>query len=199
MTSADRITEPCPGIRIWSAFSPEHKVDLGSSAVLTAEGWWIFDPIPIDPDQSGPAFDRVAGVLLTNANHERDSARWCDRFGCRRWAAPDAVGLPDGIERWSGPDPFPGWILVPLSGGASGETAFLRPERSLLVVGDALVNLPERGLEVLPDKYCTDPIRLRQSLRQLPVADLILTAHGTPFTAQEYSSLSRLWNAPAGG
>jgi len=189
MTPADRIDEPLEGIRIWSAFSPEHRVELGSSAVLTPEGWWVFDPIPIVPAPVEPLFDRVAGIVLTNANHERDSVRWCDRFACRRWAAPDADGLPEGIERWTRSDPFPGWVLIPLAGGAPGETAFFRPERSLLVVGDALVNLPGRGLEILPDKYCTNPTQLRRSLRHLPMADLVLTAHGAPFTGREVSTL----------
>lgn len=199
MTPTDRIDEPFPGIRTWSAFSPGHRVDLGSTAVLTAEGWWIFDPIPISPTASGTPFERVAGILLTNANHERDSARWCDRLGCRRWAAPEAEGLPEGIPRWTGSDPFPGWILIPLVGGASGETAFLRTDRSLMVVGDALVNLPGRGLEVLPDKYCTDPLRLRRSLRRLPPVDLILPAHGAPIVSADFAALVRTWDVPGGG
>ena len=189
MTPAERIHEPFPGIRTWSAFSPEHRVELGSSAVLTPEGWWVFDPIPVADPEAGPRFDRVAGILLTNANHERDSARWCERFGCQRWASPDATGLPEGIPRWFPPNPFPDWILIPLPGGAPGETAFLRPDRSLVVVGDALVNLPERGLEMLPDKYCTDPIRLRHALRSIPFVDLLLPAHGAPFTGRELSTL----------
>jgi hypothetical protein len=57
------------------------------------------------------------------------------------------------------------------------------------VVGDALVNLPGRGLEILPDKYCTNPTQLRRSLRHLPMADLVLTAHGAPFTGREVSTL----------
>lgn len=198
MTPANRIAEPFPGIRTWSAFSTEHRVDLGSSAVLTPEGWWVFDPIPIAADASGPRFDRVVGIVLTNANHERDSARWCDRFGCQRWAAPDAEGIPDEVGRWTGSDPFWGWIMIPLPGGAPGEAAFLRPDRSLLVVGDALVNLPGRGLEVLPDKYCTDPARLRQSLRRLPSVDLILPAHGTPIPPAEFAALARTWDATGG-
>ncbi len=198
MTPADHVDEPFPGLRTWSAFSPEHRVDLGSTAVLTPEGWWVFDPIPIAPDASGPRFDQVAGLLLTNANHERDSARWCDRFGCRRWAAPEAGGLPGGVARWTGPDPFPGWILIPLPGGAPGETAFFRPDRSLLVVGDALVNLPGRGLEVLPDKYCADPVELRRSLRRLPSVDRILPAHGAPIAWETFASLARTWDTPGG-
>ena len=198
MTPADRIDEQHPGIRTWSAFSPEHRVDLGSSAVLTPEGWWVFDPIPIAAGAPDPGFDRVAGILLTNANHERDSARWSDRFGCRRWAAPEAGGLPEGVARWTGDDPFPGWILIPLPGGATGETAFLRSDRSLLVVGDALVNLPGRGLEVLPDRYCTDPARLRRALKRLPTVDRILPAHGTPIRPEEFTALARTWDAPGG-
>jgi glyoxylase-like metal-dependent hydrolase (beta-lactamase superfamily II) len=56
------------------------------------------------------------------------------------------------------------------------------------VVGDALINLAPHGLMLLPDKYCTDPARLKTSLRRLldlPI-QRIFFAHGNPinFSAQ---------------
>ena len=48
------------------------------------------------------------------------------------------------------------------------------------VFGDAVVHLPERGLELLPDKYCTDPAALRISLAGVPAFERAVFAHGQP-------------------
>jgi glyoxylase-like metal-dependent hydrolase (beta-lactamase superfamily II) len=51
-----------------------------------------------------------------------------------------------------------------------------------LVVGDALINLAPHGLMPLPDKYCTDPAKLKTSLRRLldlPIRRIFF-AHGDP-------------------
>jgi hypothetical protein len=44
------------------------------------------------------------------------------------------------------------------------------------------VNLVERGLELLPDRYCTDPRRLRESLSRLTQVPFqrAVFAHGEP-------------------
>jgi glyoxylase-like metal-dependent hydrolase (beta-lactamase superfamily II) len=65
-------------------------------------------------------------------------------------------------------------------GGGPAETAFRIPALDLVIFGDAVVNLPGRALELLPDKYCADPARLRAGLRQLvasPFARAVF-AHG---------------------
>jgi hypothetical protein len=69
-----------------------------------------------------------------------------------------------------------------LAGGAPGESAWGLRERNLVVVGDAVVNLAGRGLELLPDKYCTDPKRLRESLVVVVAGgwERMLMAHGEP-------------------
>jgi len=54
------------------------------------------------------------------------------------------------------------------------------------VLGDAVVNLKGRGLELLPDKYCTDPKRLRESLRVVVAGgwERMLMAHGEPLGSE---------------
>jgi hypothetical protein len=67
-------------------------------------------------------------------------------------------------------------------GGTRGELAFRCPERSLVVLGDAVTNLPRYGLNLLTKKYCQDQERLAHSLRQLifePFEQLLM-AHGQP-------------------
>ena len=87
-----------------------------------------------------------------------------------------------------------GFEKIPLPGAGEGETAYFHPESKTLVVGDALINLPPFGLTLLPDKYCTDPVQLRQSVRrlsQLPI-ERIFFAHGAPIVHSGTSQLSPL-------
>jgi len=194
MTPVERIEEVLPGIRRWSAFSPAHRVELSSTAVCTASGWWIFDPIPVvNPEGLWNEPGSVAGIILTNENHERDAAAWASRCHAHLWAAPEArLALP-AVSRWLPAVPtLQEWYLIPLPGGPPGETAFFLPDRSLLILGDAVVNLPGRELEVLPDKYCQDPRQLRESLRHLPPAEQALFAHGTPLIGQASARLTAL-------
>jgi hypothetical protein len=178
MCPAQTVHRVLPHVRRWSAYSPAHRVELTSHAVQTAQGWWIFDPIPLESPPFSPG--EIAGILLTNDNHERDCAAWATLYGVDCWAAAEAVDLPAWVRRWNRPGPFLGWQWIPLPGGAPGETAFHDPDRSLLILGDAVVNLPGRLLEILPDKYCRDPRQLRESLRLLPAVETALVAHGEP-------------------
>lgn len=178
-----------PGVLRWSAYSPAHKVELTSHAVAIGAGTGlVFDPIPLTAEiwdwfpPAGPPL----GIVLTNDNHERDAAAWRALFPIPVWAPPEFTATPPGLQKWNtGPNPqspYQDWDIVPLPGGAPGESAWSCAARSLVVFGDAVVNLDGRALELLPDKYCTDPGRLRESLRELVKRGFenALFAHGRP-------------------
>lgn len=188
-----------PGVWHWSVFSPHHKVELASSAIRTRSGWWIFDPIPLH--SSGEIFllgEPIAGIVLTNANHERNAQSLAARWKTTIWANPDAH-LNFKVIPTSETSSLlqEDWAVVSVPGGALGETVFHLAEKALLVIGDAVVNLPERGLELLPEKYCEDQIRLRQSLLLLPECEHALFAHGTPIIGNAYKKLQALWQTPS--
>lgn len=86
----------------------------------------------------------------------------------------------------------PEWKAFPLPGGAPGEMAFQHVSRSLMVFGDAVVNLPERGLELLPAKYCRDQAELRCSLRTLPPFERAVFAHGQPLLSAASERIAAL-------
>jgi hypothetical protein len=78
--------------------------------------------------------------------------------------------------------PFPEWRAFPLAGGGPGETAFFLADRSLMVFGDAVINLPGRNLELLPPKYCSNADSLRASVLQLTAShpfEHAVFAHGS--------------------
>lgn len=188
------LPEVLPGVFRWSAYSPAHKVELTSHAVWDGTRCVVFDPIPLPEGTVIPGRwpDRI---VLTNENHGRDAAAWCARFKIDAWASSEAdldLDLPD-LRRWDdSAGPLEGWDLIRLPGGPGGETAFHFPARSLVVFGDAVVHLPGRGLELLPDKYCQDPARLRASLRQLPTFENAVFAHGDPLLGNASTRIAEL-------
>ena len=69
-----------------------------------------------------------------------------------------------------------------------------------MLFGDALVHLPSRGLELLPDKYCTNPVALRlalQSLVQRVPFENAVFAHGSPLLGNARAAIAAL--LPASG
>lgn len=174
------------GIWRWNAFSPHHQVDLTSHLVWDGVNCIVFDPLPLSDSlwASWPLPIMPDFLITTNANHQRAVASWLNRFPKAAYRAGDGwsqtelarddsqglvtVGIPVG------------WSVHRLTGGAPGETALHCPKMDLLVFGDAVVHLPSRGLELLPDKYCMNPVELRRSLLTLPPAERALFAHGTP-------------------
>jgi hypothetical protein len=183
--AAAALAQPFPGVFRWAAFSPAHRVELTSHAVVLGGRLFVFDPIPL----AAPAVAALlaaapaAAIVLTNENHARTAEAWRRRTGAPVWAAPDAgLELP-GVNRLPLAAGFwEGWHLHDLAGGAGGEVALRGAALDLVVAGDALVNLPGRGLEVLPAKYCRDPAALRARLRALAAAPFgrLVMAHGGP-------------------
>jgi len=184
MTPAKDFEEILPGVIRWEQYSPEHKCELTSHAVLHERNLWIFDPIPLAPLRVRDLLLRSnrLRILRTNENHLRDTVAWMKL----------PATLQPGADRPT--VTFGPWKPIPLPGGAPGETAFFLEEASLLVLGDAVVNLPKRKLEILPDKYCTDPALLRSELRGLCSLKFenLLLAHGSPVIGGAWKKVEAL-------
>jgi glyoxylase-like metal-dependent hydrolase (beta-lactamase superfamily II) len=181
----------------WQVFSPEHRCELTANAVLADGRWFLFDPLPLAAPACETLLQRgpVAAVVLTNANHERAAARWRELTGAPVWTDAGATLKLPGVQRF---DPaagiWEGWEIHRLTGGAPGEIALRREEASLVVLGDAVFDLPRHGLGVLPEKYCTDRPRLLTALRELvrrPFERAAL-AHGGPLHPEAARRLASL-------
>lgn len=173
-----------PTLLEWSAYSPQVKT------TLTAHAWShdgkvvLIDPIPGDAavEKALLKLGRPVLIIATNANHDRAIPDWKDRLAIPVAASALAVkdlGFKPEVILESCPL-LHGLHPIPLPGAPTGEHALHSREQKLLIVGDALVNLPETGLAPLPDKYCTDPARLRTALADLAQIDFdtIAFAHG---------------------
>jgi glyoxylase-like metal-dependent hydrolase (beta-lactamase superfamily II) len=181
-----------PSVWEWSAFSPAHRVDLTAHLVAAAGGFVAVDPFGAPWSWNG---GRIVAVALTNGNHDREAAAWGHFHECPVWVPAGAGSTVEGARGFArGESPFAGWESFPLDGGGPGETAFLVPTLGLAVFGDAVVNLPGRALELLPDKYCSDPAALRASLRRLVATPFsrAVFAHGTPLESGAAARIAAL-------
>lgn len=175
------------GLWHWQAYEPAVKCDLSACAVQTADGVILVDPFPFfDP----LPFGEPSAVFITSANHARTSEDVRQRFGVPVFAPAKAARELD--LRIDGEPTLGGVKVIDMDGAGPGEVAYLFDR--VLCLGDAVVNLADFGFGLLPDKYCTDPIKLRASLRNLLSFDFdILTfAHGAPILENARHRLSTL-------
>jgi len=168
----------------WSVYSPSVKTELFSHALVSDEKVVLVDPVM--PDAATLTAINKLGtpgvILLTSGNHER-SARELSRFlhipvaspalAVREFSFKPDIIVDDLKQIY-------GIVPVALTGAAIGEHAYYCPQSQTLIVGDALLHLPD-GVIVLPDKYCTDPKQLKSSLGKLSSLNIALLgfAHGS--------------------
>jgi glyoxylase-like metal-dependent hydrolase (beta-lactamase superfamily II) len=187
---------------VWSVYEPSVKCEIGCTALRTSSGWVVIDPVPL----ADAAWEELLAeaplraILITNGNHVRDAANLAKRHEVPIVTAPDTRR--DIAELRPEVALLPGELLygiraIPIPGATAGETAFFS-STGVLVLGDAVINTStERGLEFLPDKYCTDAKQNRESLRKLLALDFnILTlAHGAPVVDRAKAKLTALLNS----
>ncbi len=104
-----------PGLQVWSRYDAESRVPFWSTRIVCNGTEIVLDP-------TGPVHGASPdGILLTSANHERDSALWQQHFGCPRCGFEE-TGRELGIEHANPSDIFPAeWDWIPLPGAAVGE------------------------------------------------------------------------------
>ncbi len=181
-----------PELAIWHGFNPEVRCDCGSSAVLTSEGWIVFDPIPLARDAWAELLRqaRVKAIALTSGNHQRDSLALKKILGVPIVAPEPARGEIEADEWLKDGDMLAGFSLIGLPGAAIGEAAWCDGKH--LVMGDALIHFDP--LSLLPDKYCTDPAELRRSAQKLLMTEFqtVLFAHGLPIVSHAREKIAAL-------
>lgn len=194
----DRLT---PTLSIWHRYDPKVKADLFSTALKTAAGLWLIDPIASLPD----ALEGVkgAGIIVTNDNHARAAADFATRLAVPIYASAETRDGLEGSEirrLEDGQAIALGLTAITIAGAPPGEMALHHAsDGGTLVVGDALINMESHGFTFLPAKYCKNAKLMRRSLHRLVEYSFerILFAHGTPIVSRAHSRLVALLNANA--
>jgi hypothetical protein len=180
---------------IWYTYDPTVKADLFSTAFAARNELTVVDPIVL-PNPYRTELDslgRIANIVVTNANHLRDTLNFsysASIFAPSELNAELTLNhaLSDGLQ--VGP-----FRAIKIDGAADGEFALYHPDDSgALIVGDALINFEPHGFDLLPRKYCTDQRRMIRSLRRLLDLDFnrIFFAHGNPIVTRARERLASL-------
>jgi len=196
---AGKVAHVSASLASWSVHEPAIRTDVTATAALTADGWWIVDPVPIRSATLKRLLgDRmVIGILLTNENHERSAHALAGSLRVQVHAHEATRGRmerePDHFFR-DGTTLRGGLRVVHLPGASKGESAFVDDGNRAILVGDSLINLKETGFTFLPDKYCENPSQMKKSLgRLLDFEFSVLTfAHGPPLASKAKQRLQEL-------
>ena len=199
MTSADELLFASPGLALWHAFEPAVKAELFSTALTTPRGLLLIDPIPLAKlaREELLALGRVAGIIVTNANHWRASVDWARQLHVPASAhaslAPTAPCPFTPVHHRQ--KIFDAVEVIEIPGAAPGEIALYDPGHGgSIIVGDALIHFDPYGFTFLPAKYCTNHKEMLCSLRELGNyrAERIFFAHGTPILSKAGERLEHL-------
>ena len=178
------------GLAVWHGFDPEVRCECSSTAVLTGQGWVIFDPIPLSVAAWAEllAVAKVHAIALTSGNHQRDSLALRPVLKTSIHAPDTAQGEIEADVWCKEGDAVAGFFLIGLPGGAPGEAAWCDGRH--LIVGDALIHLDQ--LELLPDKYCSNSAELRKSIKKLWGLEFesVFFAHGLPLLSQAHRKIA---------
>jgi glyoxylase-like metal-dependent hydrolase (beta-lactamase superfamily II) len=204
MTPPAELQQITRNLLFWQSYDPQVKADLSSAAIITSDGIFLVDPIPL----ADSALDQlrqtgsVAGVIITNANHLRASAQFSALFSVpiyTRGTFSDTAALPIAkIE--DGTTICHALAVIAIEGAAPGEVALCSTaEAGALILGDALINFEPHGFTFLPRKYCSNQKQMRRSLRKLLAYkfERIFFAHGTPVLSQGRTRLRQLLDSTA--
>ena len=185
MASAPEIEHVASGLFIWRVYDPAIKAELFSTGLRADSGTYLLDPIPLAPDAMAEirAMRKVAGIVLTNENHDRAATYFAETFKAPIYRNGTlAVGTLTPIQ---------------IEGGPAGEIAIYSSQgNGTMVIGDALINFDPYGFAFLPAKYCMDAKAMRRSLKKLLdySFERLLFAHGMPILKGARERLEHLLN-----
>jgi glyoxylase-like metal-dependent hydrolase (beta-lactamase superfamily II) len=185
----DRIAS---NIAIWHSYDSAVKAERYSSCLLTSQTAYLVDPIPLHNEALDELVGscRVAGIIITNCNHRRASAKFAEQFSVPVFAHREALtnNEPGKFSRVADGDKIcEGLRVIGIEGAADGEIALhYLSDGGTFIIGDALINLEPYGFTFLPAKYCLKQKQMRRSLRKLLgyKTERILFAHGTPILSR---------------
>ena len=165
--------EIVPDVLTWAWFSEPHGYNFNGYLVRHAEGNICVDPVPPDAaDLAEIVRLGVTKILLTNRNHSRAANVVRARTDAKTFIHRDDAaharrqGAEIDGELKVGESIGP-LTIVAVPGKSPGEVALHRPERRLLIVGDAVIGNPPGQCGLLREKVMDDPARLKRSVRKL--------------------------------
>lgn len=204
MEPAKRLKEISKHLLGWSSFHTQWKIDFDSYAIKTPDGVILVDPMKPTPAvlKQLESLGEILGVYLTNAHHDRDADWFRKHFEVQVYAhekaKPDCDTKIDILVLDD--EKLPGGVrALHLPGSSASETAlFAKLDGGIVLMGDALMNLRDSGLTLLPDQYLEDRKQALASLRKLLDLDfkVITFAHGDPLVTDAKKQIADFLKKP---
>ena len=188
-----------PGLYGWGRFQKLWGYDFNGTALVSAEGVVITDPIaPTDAElEALRALGQPVDVVLLNADHARASAEVAAALGAPVWipAADHALLTQPDLRTYGAGHVFRGgWVAHAIPHHKTpGEMVLHHPGRGVLVVGDAVIGDPVTGLRFVPAKKLPDRDAARAALRPLLALDFDALLLGDGFVLPQggHAALTR--------
>ncbi len=199
----DRIAS---NIAIWHGYDSAVKAELYSTCLGTSGGTYFIDPIPLVSEALAELVGsgRVAGIIVTNGNHHRASARFAADFSAALFGHGETSPskLPVRFRRVADGDKIHEVLtVIGIEGAGDGEIVLhYAPDGGTFFIGDALINFEPYGFTFLPAKYCSNQKQMQRSLRKLLdyKAERMFFAHGLPILSAASERLRGLLESPNG-
>lgn len=165
--------EIVPDIFAWSWFSEPHGYDFNGYLLRHPAGNLCIDPTtPSEEVLEEITRLGVSRILLTNRNHARAANRVRAATSAKTNIHPeDAVHargqgaeIDEALRIGNQIGPLE---VVGVPGKSPGEIALYWGARRVLIVGDAVIGHPPGCCGLLREQVMDDPVRLRQSVRNL--------------------------------
>jgi glyoxylase-like metal-dependent hydrolase (beta-lactamase superfamily II) len=188
----------------WASFHTQWKVNFNSYAVKTAGGVVFIDPTMPAPDvvKQLETLGAPLAIILTNAHHERDADAFRKQYDIQIYAHEKAQSDCDtkiDVLVVNG-EKLPGNLkTVFLPGVTTSEMALVSKDSGgVLLLGDALLNPPDKGLQLLPDQFIEDKKQARRSLQKLLEFNFKIAtfAHGDPILKDAKKLLGEFLKTP---
>ena len=199
----DRIAS---NIAIWHGYDSAVKAELYSTCLGTSGGTYFIDPIPLQSEALYELIgsNSVAGIIVTNGNHHRASAKFAKKFSAPLFGRTEA--FPNKAARelkrvTDGDEISEELRAIGIEGAGDGEIALhYAADGGTFIIGDALINFEPYGFAFLPPKYCSNQKEMLRSLRKLLdyKAERMLFAHGLPILSAASERLRGLLESPNG-
>ena len=200
-TKLNKITSSLFG---WATFQTQWKIDFNSYALKTADGVVFVDPTMPTPAvmKQLEALGEPLAIVLTNAHHERDADAFRRHYDVQIYAHEKAQSDCDtkvDVQAVDG-EKLPGGLkAIFLPGVTTSEMAlFAKDVSRVLLIGDALLSAPDKGLQLLPEEFIEDKKQARASLQKLLEYNfkIVTFAHGDPIVKDAKKALATFLKKP---
>ena len=197
----DRIAS---NIAIWHGYDSAVKAELYSTCLGMSGGTYFIDPIPLVSEALDELIGSncVAGIIITNSNHHRASAKFAADFSAPIFGHGEAFLHQPPLQFRSvadGDKIYDELTVIGIEGAGDGEIALhYAPDGGTFIIGDALINFEPYGFTFLPARYCSNQKQMRRSLGKLLAykAARMLFAHGLPILSAASERLRGLLESP---